>query len=94
MRDALRLPLTPEQLAMMRAAGADILSSSASCYLLSHKQSDRQITGVARVSVQLRSKYSKTVRNLPEAELRITIRSNGSVGLDARWAVESVEQIA
>lgn len=93
MRDALRLPLTPQQLEEMNAAGEDVFSSSVSCYLLSHKVRSGELSGVMKVSVTVHSKYSKTPLVYPEVKLRILVKQNGKQYPHLRWRVASVEQV-
>lgn len=94
MRDALCAPLTPEQLATIRAAEEGVFSRRVSCRLLSSRWKGRELSGLVQVSVMVHSKYSKTNMFCPETKLRITVSGAGNPGIEHRWVVTSVEQIA
>lgn len=94
MRAALCQPLTPEHLGIMQAAETGIVSSSACCYVLSHKYRSNELSGVVKVSVTVHSKYSKTDLIYPDVSLRIVVRLNGKPFPKSRWEVISVDQIA
>lgn len=87
------LPLTPQQLEIMRAAGEGVFSSSVSCYLLSHKFKSGELSGVVKASVTVHSKYSKTPLVYPAVKLRILVKQNGKQYPHLRWMVTSVEQV-
>ena len=94
MRDALCLPLTPQQLETMRAAGEGVYSRSVFCRLISSRFKGEELSGVVRVSVTVHSKYSKTDLRCPAAKLRIVARHNGRKYPMDKWVVTEVEQIA
>lgn len=93
MRDALCLPLTPQQLETMRAAGEDVYRRSVFCRLVSSRYVGGELSGVVHVSVKVHSKYSKNELVYPDAELRIVVRYNGGQTLKGEWVVTEVEQI-
>lgn len=94
MRDALCTPLTSEELAAIRAAEPGVLSSSVSCYVVSHKHKGCELSGVVQVSVTVHSRYSKSERTYSPIKLRIVVVRNGRPFPNERWEVASVEQIA
>ena len=94
MRAALCQPLTSEHLEMMQASEAGTVSSSASCYVLSHKHRGNELSGVVKVTVTVHSRYSKTDSVYPDAKLRIVVRHNGKPYPKSCWEVVSVDQIA
>ena len=94
MRDALCQPLTPEQLATMRAAGEGVYGRSVFCYLVSSRFKGGELSGVVRVSVTVHSKYSKNDLVCPDTELRIVVRHNGRRYPMEAWEVVSVEKVA
>ena len=94
MRDTLCLPLTPEQLATMRAAGEGVYGRSVFCYLVSSRFKGGELSGVVRVSVTVHSKYSKNDLVCPDTELRIVVRHNGRRYPMEAWEVVSVEEVA
>lgn len=93
MQDALCKPLTPEQLAMMRAAEAGTFTRRVNCHLVSGKLRGSKLSGVVQVSVVVHSKYSKSNQVYPDTKLRIVVSSNGRQYPTHQWLVTSVEQI-
>lgn len=94
LRDALCVPLTDEQLATIRAAEEGTFSSSVSCYVVSHKHKDNELSGVVQVSVTVSSRYSKSELAYPPTKLRIVVSAKAGRYPLRRWEVTSVEQIA
>ena len=94
MRDALCLPLTPQQLETMRAAGEGVYSRSVFCHLVSSHFKGEVLSGVVKVSVTVHSKYSKNDVVYPDTELRIVVRHNGRRYPMEAWEVISVEKVA
>lgn len=94
MRDALCLPLTPQQLESMRAAGEGVYSRSVFCRLVSSRYKGGELSGVVWVSVKVHSKYSKNDLLFPGTELRIVVRHNDRQYPMGEWVVTEVEQIA
>lgn len=94
MRDALCLPLTPEQLETMRAAGEGVYSRSVFCHLVSSRFKGGVLSGVVKVLVTVHSKYSKNDLVCPDTELRIVVRHNGRRYPMEAWEVVSVEEVA
>lgn len=93
MRDALCLPLTPQQLDTMRAAGEGVYGRSVFCHLVSSRFKGEVLSGVVKVSVTVHSKYSKNDLVYPDTELRIVVRHNGRRYPMEAWEVTSVEKI-
>lgn len=94
MCDALCAPITPDQLATIRAAGAGVFSRSVCCHLISSSFKGGVLSGMVQVLVTVHSKYSKTDLHYPETRLRIIVRHNGRKYPMGDWFVTSVEQIA
>ena len=94
MRDALCLPLTPQQLATMRAAGEGVYSRSVFCRLVSSRFKGGELSGVVWVSVKVHSRYSRNDLLFPDTELRIVVRNNGRKYPMEAWEVVSVEKVA
>ena len=93
MRDALCLPLTPEQLAVIRAAQKGVYSTYVKCELLSSTFKGSELSGVVKVAVRVSSKFSKRALVCPETKLRIVVRHNGRKYPLGAWALTKVEQI-
>ena len=94
MQDALCQPLTPEQLATMRAAEKGVFSTSVNGYLISSRFENNELSGVVQVSVSVSSKFSEKQMVCPDVQLKITVSGKGKPGIEHRWEVTSVEQIA
>lgn len=94
MRDALCAPLTQEQLATIRSALPGTYSTYVKCELLSSSYKGEVLSGVVKSAVRVSSKYSEKPLVCPEVQLKITVSGNGKPGIDHRWEVTSVEQIA
>ena len=94
MRDALCAPLAPEQLAVMRSAEKGVFSTYVKCKLLSSYYKGGELSGVVQVSVRVSSKFSELPLVCPDVKLKITVSGAGKPGIEHRWVVTSVEQIA
>lgn len=94
MRDALCAPLTQEQLETMRAAEKGVYSTYVKCQLISSRFKGGELSGVVKVSVRVSSRFSERPLVCPEVKLKITVSSVGKPGIEHRWVVTSVEQIA
>ena len=94
MRDKLCLPLTPEQLTVMRAAENGVYTTSVNGYVFSHKFRNGELSGVVQVWVTVYCRYSKSKLDYPPAKLRIVVRQQEGQHPYPRWTVVSVEQIA
>ncbi len=94
MRDALCAPLTAEQLASIRAAEEGAFSRSVSSYVVSHKHTGDELSGIVQVSLTVRSRYSESELAYPPTKLRIVVSLKEQESDHRRWAVTSVEQIA
>lgn len=94
MRQALCAPLTSEELAAIHATEPGVLRSSVSCYVVSHKHKGNELSGVVRVSLTVRSRYSKSELSYPPIKLRIVVRCTTEQYVYRRWEVSSVKQIA
>ena len=94
MNDALCQPLTPEQLAQMRAAGEGVYSRSVHGYLISSSFKNDELSGVVQVSVTVHSRYSKQTLSCPATRLRIVVSRKDGQYPHYRWAVTSVKQMA
>ena len=94
MQDALCQPLTPEQLATMRAAEKGVFSTSVNGYLISSRFENNELSGVVQVSVPVHSKYSKHDMAYPAVKLRSVVRRTGGQHPDICWEVASVEKVA
>jgi hypothetical protein len=94
MNDALCQPLTPEQLAQMRAAGEGVYNRSVHGYLISSSFKNNELSGVVQVSVTVHSRYSKQALSCPATRLRIVVSRKGGRYPHYRWAVTKVKQIA
>ena len=93
MRDALCLPLTPEQLAEMRAAEDGVYNTSVLGYVCSSTFKNNTLSGVVQVWVTVRSRYSKSERAYPPTKLRIVVSVKDGDYTHCHWEVASVEKI-
>ena len=94
MRDALRTPLTVQQLEDILHAKNDIISRSVNCYIVSHKYRGKELSGVVNVSVDILSCSGLHDYHISNAKLQISVSSiSNNVQVDHKWFVSSVKQL-
>lgn len=93
MQDALRMPLTLQQIAALSQAGDDIIKRSINCHVASHKLKAGELSGIVSVSLKISSHSGTHNYAISKARLRIVVSHIGAPGISNKWIVSSVEQV-
>lgn len=94
MRDALRAPLTVQQLEAIFHAKNDITSKSVNCYVVSHKYRGNELSGIVNVSVDILSRSGLHDYHISNVKLQISVSSiSNNAQIDHKWFVSSVKQL-
>lgn len=94
MRNALQQPFTPERIRAMTQAGDDVTGKAVDCYVLTHRLRPGELSGVVKVSIDIKSRSRRHDYHAENVRLRVTLRPSGDhKGLRTIWMVSGVEVV-
>ncbi len=92
MREALQAPLTPQQIHAMAEAKDDDISRFVNCSVLSHKVNTKGLSGIVKVTIDIRSRSGLHNYHFQNVRLRIVVDGQADL-FESSMTVRSVEQL-